>query len=226
MRVGVVTVGDEILAGDVTDTNAAWLGRRLTERGATVRRMLTVPDEVETIAAAVAEYSAEYDAVVVTGGLGPTHDDKTMAGVAAAFDRELAEHPDAVAYFRDHDEYEAADLVTGTTHLPDGARLLPNEEGVAPGAVVENVYVMPGVPGEMRAMFETVAGEFAGEITHVEVVEADEPESALLDRIEAVQERFDVGVGSYPGETVRIKLRGTDPEAVRAARDWLGERVD
>jgi molybdenum cofactor synthesis domain-containing protein len=225
MRVAVVTVGDEILAGDITDTNAAWLGGRLAERGATVRRMLTVPDDEGAIAATVADYAEEYDAVVVTGGLGPTHDDRTMAGVAAAFDRELAEHPDAVTHFREQDTYAYDDLTEGTTHLPADARMLPNEVGVAPGAVVGNVYVLPGVPEEMRAMFERVAGEFAGEVRHVETLETDEPESALIDRLDAVQERFGVTVGSYPGENVRIKLRGTDPEAVRAARDWLRERL-
>jgi molybdenum cofactor synthesis domain-containing protein len=226
MRVVVVTVGDEILAGDITNTNAAWLGRRLTERGATVERMLTIPDEEGAIAAVVAEYADCYDAVVVTGGLGPTHDDRTMAAIAAAFDREFGEHPDAVAWFDEHDTYDHADLTEGTTHLPAGARLLRNEVGVAPGAVVENVYVLPGVPEEMRAMFETVAEEFAGQVRHVEVIEADEPESALVDRIEAVRERFGVTVGSYPGERVRLKLQHTDPERVAAAAEWLVERLD
>ncbi|MFB6218039.1 MAG: competence/damage-inducible protein A [Halobacteriaceae archaeon] len=225
MRVAVVTVGDELLAGDVTNTNAAWLGTRLTERGATVERMLTVPDEEAAIAETVAAYSDEYDAVVVTGGLGPTHDDRTMAGVTAAFDRPLVEHPDAVAYFDDHDSYSRDDLTEGTTHLPEGARMLPNDEGVAPGAVVENVYVLPGVPEEMRAMFESVEGEFGGEVRHVEVIEADAPESALVERLRRVEEEFGVTVGSYPGERVRIKLQHTDPGTVRDAREWLAARL-
>jgi len=103
--------------------------------------------------------------------------------------------------------------------------MLPNPEGVAPGAAVEGVYVMPGVPAEMKAMFETVAAEFEGEPTHVEVVRTSEPESALLDRIAAVREEFDVTVGSYPGEDVRLKVMATDAETVAAAAAWLRERV-
>jgi len=225
MRVVVLTVGDEILSGDIVDSNSAWLGRELTGRGASVERMVTVPDDVEVIAETVRETSARFDAVVVTGGLGPTHDDLTMAGVASAFDVPLTEHPDAVAYFEDHDTYRHADLAAGTTHLPEGARLLPNDTGVAPGCQVANVYVLPGVPGEMKAMFAAVAEEFSGTVRHVRFVYVDEPESALLDRLDDLQARFDVTVGSYPGEVVRIKLQSTDQAELDGAAAWLRERV-
>jgi molybdenum cofactor synthesis domain-containing protein len=144
MRVAIATVGDELLAGETENTNATWLCRRLAGRGVRVERVTTLPDRVADIARVVNEYHAEYDAVVVTGGLGPTHDDLTMEGVAAAFGRSLEEHPDVVEWFETHRGYTAADLAEGTTHLPRGARMLPNEEGVAPGAVVESVYVFPG----------------------------------------------------------------------------------
>ena len=111
-------------------------------------------------------------------------------------------------------------------HLPDGARMLPNPEGVAPGAVVESVYVMPGVPTEMKGMFETVIEEFEGDPAYVEEVRTSEPESALLDRIEAVREAFDVTVGSYPGEEVRLKVMAADAETAAAAAAWLRDRVD
>ena len=225
MRVAVVTVGDELLSGDTVNTNASWLCDRLDERGVSVERVTTVPDRIADIARVVNEYRAEYDAVIVTGGVGPTHDDVTMDGVAAAFGREVVPNADAEAWIVEHGDYAVADLTEGTTHLPAGARMLPNPEGVAPGAAIEDVYVMPGVPAEMKAMFETVAAEFEGEPTHVEVVRTSEPESALLDRIAAVREDFDVTVGSYPGEDVRLKVMATDAETVAAAAAWLRERV-
>jgi molybdenum cofactor synthesis domain-containing protein len=226
MRVAVVTVGDELLSGDTVDTNASWLCDRLDERGVSVERITTVPDRIADIARVVNEYHAEYDAVIVTGGVGPTHDDVTMDGVAAAFGREVAPNADAEAWIAEHGDYAVADLTEGTTHLPAGARFLPNPEGVAPGAAVESVYVMPGVPAEMKAMFETVTAEFEGEPTHVEVVRTSEPESALLDRLAVVREEFDVTVGSYPGEDVRLKVMSTDAETAAAAAAWLRERVD
>jgi molybdenum cofactor synthesis domain-containing protein len=226
MRVAVVTVGDELLVGDTVNTNATWLCEQLTERGVRVERVTTVPDRLADIARVVNEYNAEYDAVVVTGGLGPTHDDRTMEAVAAAFGRDVAEHPDVVAWFEAHDGYSGGDLADGTTHLPEGARMLPNENGVAPGCVVDQVYVLPGVPSEMKAMFEGVADEFAGEVRYTETVTTAEPESTLLDRMQGVQEAFDVDLGSYPGENVRLKVTATDPETAREAAAWLRERVE
>ncbi|RDZ65072.1 competence/damage-inducible protein A [Haloferax sp. Atlit-12N] len=226
MQVAVVTVGDELLAGDTVNTNAAWLCTELTERGVSVERVTTVPDRIADIARVVNEYHAEYDAVVVTGGLGPTHDDVTMEAVAAAFGRSLERNPDAEEWLEANGGYSAADLVEGTTDLPAGSRMLPNDEGVAPGAVIGSVYVLPGVPGEMKTMFARVADEFAGERTHVRFVHTSEPESSLIERFEAVQSTFDVTVGSYPGDHVRIKLAGADEETVESAAAWLEARVE
>jgi len=226
MRVALVTVGDELLVGDTVNTNAAWLGERLTERGASVERVAVVPDRETDIARVVNELRAEHDAVVVTGGLGPTHDDRTMAGVAAAVGVPVEEHEEAVAWLTDRDGYARGDLADGTTNLPRGSRLLPNEAGVAPGCVIESVYVLPGVPEEMRAMFESVADEFTGERRHVRVVEAGEPESALVDRLADLREKFDVTVGSYPGDYVRLKLQSTDEDELARAAAWLHERVE
>jgi molybdenum cofactor synthesis domain-containing protein len=226
MDAAIVTVGDELLTGDTENTNATWLCGRLDDRGVDVERVTTLPDRVGDIARVVNKYHAEYDAVVVTGGLGPTHDDVTMAGVAAAFGREVELNEDVVDWLRETGGYAAEDLAAGTAELPTGARPLHNTEGVAPGAVVESCYVFPGVPAEMQAMFAGVAEEFAGEQTYSETVETSEPESALLDRLSEVQERFDVSIGSYPGETVRLKVTATDPEAARRAADWLAERVE
>jgi molybdenum cofactor synthesis domain-containing protein len=224
MDVALLTVGDEILAGDTVNTNAAWIGERLAERGVDLERITVVPDRVGDIARVVNEYRAEYDAVIVTGGLGPTHDDVTMAGVAAAFGTELVDHDGAREWLAG-DGYAAHDLAEGTTHLPRGADLVPNPEGVAPGCVIGSVYVMPGVPAEMKAMWPHVADYFSGEERERADVEAAEPESALIDRLLEVQERFEVSVGSYPNDTVRIKLQG-EADEVDAAAAWLRERVE
>ena len=226
MDAAVVTVGDELLAGRTTNTNATWLCEQLTERGVRVERITTVPDRVSDIARVVNEYRAEYDRVIVTGGIGPTHDDVTMAGVAAAFGRMLEENEDARAWLTDHVGYTRADLVDGTATLPKGAKPIHNDVGVAPGAVVDTVYVFPGVPQEMQAMFESVAHRFEGTRRPTETVVADEPESALLDRIEAVRDRFDVEVGSYPGQYVRLVLTGQEPEEIQRAADWLRSQVE
>ncbi|MEA5387340.1 molybdopterin-binding protein [Haloarculaceae archaeon H-GB11] len=226
MRVALVTVGDELLAGDTVNTNAAWLGQRLAERGVDVERITVVPDRESDIARVVNEYHAEYDAVIVTGGLGPTHDDITMDAVAHAFGRDLVEHEEVYDWLEETRGYKRENLAERTAYMPDGAHLLKNPEGVAPGCIIGDVYVLPGVPTEMKAMFETIADDFVGEARFVETVVADEPESHLIDRISDLQERFDVTVGSYPGETVRVKIEGRDESTVTEAADWLRQRVD
>lgn len=223
MDVALVSVGDELLAGDTVNTNAAWLGERLSERGASVERVTVVPDRIADVARVINEYAAEYDAVITTGGLGPTHDDRTMEAVAAAVGRS-AEASEAVIEWLDEErDYQRSDLTDGTADLPADARPLHNAVGVAPGCVVENIYVLPGVPTEMQAMFESVASEFHGQRRHVETITLDEPESALVDRLRELETRFDVKVGSYPGENVRVKIESTDRGSVEEAVEWLRE---
>jgi molybdenum cofactor synthesis domain-containing protein len=225
MHVAVIAVGDELLTGDTVNTNAAWLGTRLTERGATVDRAAVVPDRIDEIVDTISCFHKRYDAVLITGGLGPTPDDLTMDAVARAFDREVTTSEEAVEWLDTYDGYTGAPAAD-TTVLPTSARVLHNEEGVAPGCVVESVYVFPGIPTEMKPMFESVANEFTGTKKTVEMVHADEPESVLLDRIEVVRERFDVTVASHPGEHVRLKIQSSDGETATAAADWLREHVD
>jgi len=226
MRVALLTVGDELLSGDTVNSNAAWLGRELTDRGVDVERVTVVPDRVADIARVVNEYRAEYDAVVTTGGLGPTHDDVTMAGVAAAFGTTLGESEAARGWLAEEGGYTFEELAEGTTHLPVAAEFLPNPEGVAPGCTIGNVYVLAGIPEEMKAMFGLVAEEFGGETRYTETVLAAEPESALIPRLAELQEEFGVAVGSYPGENVRLKIKGREETAVAAAAEWLRENVE
>lgn len=226
MRVALVSVGDELLTGDTVNTNAAWLGTELSDRGVSVERVSVVPDRTADIARVVNEHHAEYDAVVVTGGLGPTHDDVTIQGVAAAFGRDVVESEEVLDWLERTGGYAREDLTAGTGEIPAGARFLPNHEGVAPGCVVGNCYVLPGVPAEMKRMFREVDDEFSVGSRHVEVVETAEPESALLDRLEEVQQRFAVKVGSYPGDNVRVRFAGADPDLVNDAATWLRERVE
>jgi len=225
MNAAIVTVGDELLVGDTENTNATWLCGRLADRGVPVRRVTVVPDEVAEIARVVNEYYAEYDIVIVTGGLGPTHDDVTMDAVAAAFGRELEQNETAAEWLAERG-YSADNLTAETTHLPADCRPLSNEAGVAPGAVVESVYVLPGVPTEMKAMFESVADEFEGTPTHTVIVDVDEPESALLERFTELQKLFDVSVGSYPGESVQVKITAQSAEEAERAAEWVRERSE
>ena len=160
MRVELLAVGTELLFGDIVNTNAAWLGQRLAEVGVDVTTSVVVGDNVGRIAEAVTVALGRADAVVITGGIGPTQDDLTREALASAAGVPLARDPgleDAMrtrfsALRRDVPEinYRQADL-------PEGATSIPNARGSAPGVRAEIgggvAYALPGVPHEMKAMF-------------------------------------------------------------------------
>jgi molybdenum cofactor synthesis domain-containing protein len=236
MEVALLTVGDELLSGDTVNTNANWVATQLTDRGVTVSQILTLPDDRERIADRVATDSETFDAVIVTGGIGGTPDDVTMEAVADAFDRDLTvsavTRSDVERRLTEIDaRLPDADLavdVDAEAALPEGSRPLLNEAGLAPGCVLENVYVLPGIPEELKSMFDTVADEFAGE-RRSEFLYTVEPEANIVWALEEVLGRFEVTVGCYPDRDAghnRLKLTGTDESQLAAASDWLVDAID
>lgn len=162
MQIEIITIGDELLLGFTIDTNAAHLARELAAVGVGVARRTTVGDEAGGIAAAVREALDRTGAVITTGGLGPTSDDLTRETIAALFGREL--HRDEALTQRLRDWWRARGLAGEMpesnlvqTMVPEGARVLPNRHGTAPGLFLEDergrwVAMLPGVPREMRGL--------------------------------------------------------------------------
>lgn len=232
MDAAIVTVGEELLAGDIENTNATWLASRLSDQGVTVREIAVIPDDVDVIADRVGGLADDHDVVIVTGGLGGTPDDVTIDGVAGAFGRPVEVNDEA---YRDvkqtiegvERDYELRIDFEAEGELPAGARPLLNTEGLSPGCVVENVYVLPGIPGEMKAMFEQVADDFAGD-RYTRTTYTSRPESNIASLLAEARDGFDVDVGSYPdmetGEK-RITVRGDDPAQVDEAYAWLTDRL-
>lgn len=157
----IVAIGTELLLGDATDTNSAWLSARLSEMGVTVRRHVAVSDALGEMVAVLRQACADADVVLCTGGLGATQDDRTrealatLAGVAQVRDERMV--AEIAAYFADRGRDMAA-LNRRQADLPEGGRWL-HRVGTAPGVAIEVdgtlVCAMPGVPSEMRPMFET-----------------------------------------------------------------------
>lgn len=160
MRVELLTIGDELLLGTTLDSNAALLARALGEIGVEVVRRSTVGDDAEAIAQAVGEALERTGALITTGGLGPTADDRTREGVAAYFGRALRRDEGVLARIEERFRtlgrpMPPANVVQAM--VPEGARVLENLHGTAPGLWLEDargrwVAVLPGVPHEMREM--------------------------------------------------------------------------
>ncbi len=227
----IVTIGNELVSGDTVNTNGSWLAARLEALGVDVLLIASLPDEEERVAALVRAQAAEADVVLVTGGLGGTPDDITREAIAAAFEVPQEEQPEVAerlrARFRGDPDY-----VTRWAQLPAGSRALENPLGGAPGFVIGNVYVLPGLPSEMEAMFETVAAELGGgspigswRRTYRTT------ESRIVSILEAGGERYPaVKVGSYPsfgaeGTFVEVVLKSSDPAALAAAQAWFEQAL-
>lgn len=229
MNAAIITVGDELLAGDIDNTNASWLAAELTERGVEVRVITTVPDDEEVIADTVGRFSDTYDAVLVTGGIGGTPDDVTMAGVAAAFGVSL--EVDDAAYTavaerveQIRERYPEFDPdMEAEAAVPRGGEALLNSEGLSPGCVIQNVFVLPGIPGEMKAMFGDIADRFDGNL-YSATTTTELPESNIAGLLEEIRDGFDVSVGCYPDPDrgpKRIKITADDESRLQAAHDAL-----
>jgi molybdenum cofactor synthesis domain-containing protein len=228
----IVTIGNELLSGDVDNTNGSWLAHRLEAVGADVRLIAVLPDEIEEIALFLREQADRADLVIVTGGLGGTPDDVTREAVAAAFGVEQTEYADVAAdlraRFRGDPEYAARWAM-----LPAGSRPLANPLGGAPGFVLENVYVLPGLPAEMEAMYETVEEELrAGPPIGSWRRNYRTTESRIVSILsQALVIYPQVRVGSYPsfganGPTVEVVLKSNDPDALEAAAAWLTQALE
>jgi len=228
----ILTIGNELVSGDVPNTNASWIARRLAPLGVDVRLMAALPDEIDAIAEFVRAEAPRVDFLVVTGGLGGTPDDLTREAISAAFAVPQEEVPelaaDLRARFTRNPEYAARWAL-----LPRGSRPLANPLGGAPGFAIENVYALPGLPSEMEAMFVSIEEEFRrGSPIESWHRVFRTYESVIAASLAETGERWPtVLVGSYPsfgagGFTVEIVLKSSDAAALAAASAWLESAIE
>jgi molybdenum cofactor synthesis domain-containing protein len=222
----IVTIGNELLSGDVANTNAAWLAARLEKIGVTDQLMAVLPDEIQAIAAFLRLHGPEVDTVIVTGGLGGTPDDVTREAIAATFGVPQVKFPELAAELRAR-FHRNPDYVTPWALLPEGSRPLDNPLGGAPGFTIGNVYVLPGLPAEMEAMYELVELELAGAPPIGSWRRTYETtESRIVDVLRDLERRWPaIRVGSYPtfgpdGSRVEVVLKSQDAAALAAASAW------
>jgi molybdenum cofactor synthesis domain-containing protein len=228
----IVTIGNELVSGDVPNSNASWLAKRLAPLGVETRVLVAIPDELDVIAETIRRETARHDFVLVTGGLGGTPDDITREALAHTFDVRQVEYPellaDLTARFRGDPAY-----VTPWAHLPEGSRPLPNPLGGAPGFALENVYVFPGLPAEMEAMFLAIEEQFrrGSPITAWRRL-LHTGESTIAPALVEVGNRWPgVLVGSYPtfsadGPTVEVVLKSSDADELAAAARWFESALE
>lgn len=228
---GIVIIGNEILSGKVTDTNSPFLCRELRELGVEVERILTIPDVVDIIADEVRAMSREYDLVFTSGGVGPTHDDLTMDGIAQAFGRELARNGSISSRIQRAQGRQPNASLEKMAMVPEGAQLVDAGDLWFPVVVVENVYIFPGIPELLMKKFEALRDRFRGVPFLLKKVYVKRRESDIAASLnELLQEFPQLLLGSYPkiGEEafhVLLTLESRDASYLGRALDSLLERL-
>lgn len=234
MSVAILCIGTELTRGEIVNTNASWLAESLVALGLEVTAIETIADDRETIARTLVRLGATHDAIVCTGGLGPTTDDITSECVAAVLGVPLERDETSLAEIRERMSRFGRTMAASNekqADFPRGARVLPNRKGTAPGfsAKIERAlsFFMPGVPREMKTMFqEHVAPALSplvrDALAQVRIKTFGLPESSVNDRLAGLEEQYEVTVGyraHFPEIEVKVLARrAAPPDARDAAR--------
>ena len=227
---GIILIGNEILSGKIADLNAAYLCRELRGLGVDVRRITVIPDDVEVIGREVAEFHKTYDHVFTSGGVGPTHDDVTMEGIARGLGISVVRHPDLVARLRVVYADNLNEARLRMAEVPEGAELLAGELRF-PAVAIRNIYILPGIPEIFREKFEAIKERFRGAPFHLRTIYVRIGEGALAAHLNGMLRTFpDLLCGSYPKLShpeykVRVTLESQDSDYLARAFTDLMARI-
>lgn len=224
----MVVIGDEILSGKTADTNTPFLISELRSLGVALREVAVVADGVAAIAEAVRRVSPRSDYVFTSGGVGPTHDDVTMAGIAEAFAVPVVRHPRLAELLRGYYAEKNLTLLERNLRMadvPDGTTLIEGPQLRWPVPRVHNVYILPGIPEIFRRKFLAIRETFRDAPFHLRQIFVRSEEGVIARHLDLVAIKYgDVALGSYPrlepdedGHRVKLTLEGKDPAQVESA---------
>ncbi|CAG0976901.1 CinA-like protein [Myxococcaceae bacterium] len=228
---GIIIVGNEILSGKVADTNSHYLCKELRALGVDVERVAVIPDVIDTIAAEVRSQSAAFDHVFTSGGVGPTHDDVTLDGVAKAFGVDLVLNEALAARIERAQGSRPNESQLKMAKIPAGAMLVDAGDLWLPVVIVKNVHVFPGIPGLLQKKFESVKERFRGIPFKLRRVYLSRRESEIAEVLNRVLAEFpEVLMGSYPRTGredffVMVTLESRDDAYLQRSLDVLLERL-
>ncbi len=231
MSAGLVVIGNEILSGKVADANTPFLARELRVLGVALERVIVVPDEVDTVAGVVADFARRFEVVFTSGGVGPTHDDVTMDAVAQAFGRPMVENAGLRRAIEGFVGSAVNEAHLKMAMVPEGCELVIDGHPAFPTVVVENVYVLPGIPEIFQAKLVALRDRFRSQPYHLRQVLVREHETDIAEFLNATLAAFpELLLGSYPKLSnpeyrVRLTLESKDESYVEAALADLLRRL-
>lgn len=227
---GIILIGNEILSGKITDLNAVYLCHELRVLGVDVRRISVIPDEVELIGKEVAEFARSFDYVFTSGGVGPTHDDVTMEGIARGLGLPVIRHPELVARLGRGYGDRLNEARLRMAEVPEGAELLAPDLRF-PAVMIRNIYILPGIPEIFREKFDAIKECFRSAPFHLRNVYVSIGEGLLAEYLNGMLRKFpDLQCGSYPKLShpeykVRVTLESRDREYLERALEDLIARL-
>ena len=196
---GIIIIGNEILSGKVHDVNSHYLSCELRGLGVDVRRISVIPDDIEIIGREACDLSGKFDYVFTSGGVGPTHDDVTMEGIAKGFNVRLVEHPEIRKLLLSKYSGPANRALLKMTLVPEGSRIDFNENSRFPVVSFKNIYIFPGIPDYIKNKFSLIKERFRTSAFYLKKVYLNCHESDIAETLNNVVERNrDVTFGSYP----------------------------
>ncbi|MFH1809018.1 MAG: molybdopterin-binding protein [Pseudomonadota bacterium] len=228
----ILVIGDEVLSGKTHDCNSHWLAGELYALGVALERVVVIPDLVAEIGRSVAALSEAHDVVFTSGGVGPTHDDLTYAGIARGFSRALVRNEALVERMRVHYRDTLNEARLRMADIPEPDELCFENGMVTPVVRVHNVYILPGVPVLFRQLFGGLRERFRRQAMYLGQLFTKQPEGDIADLMTCVVEAHPaVRVGSYPhlgDEAFRVKItvESTDESAARAALESIAAGLD
>ncbi len=196
---GIVIIGNEVLSGKTQDTNSYFLCSELRELGVEVQKISTIQDEIGLIGKEVSTFSQRFDYVFTTGGVGPTHDDVTIDGIAHGFGLNVVRHPDIERRMRQRLGREVNDARLRMANVPEGATLLATEALFAPVVNIRNVYIFPGIPKILQERFDVIKERFREAPYYLKNVYVKHGEGVIAAMLNDLLVKFpELMLGSYP----------------------------
>jgi nicotinamide-nucleotide amidase len=244
MTAAILSIGTELTRGEIVNTNASWLCEQLTTLGFEVTECATVADDKAQINDTLRRLSRVQSVIVCTGGLGPTTDDITSACVAELLGVELIRDEAGLAHLRERFARASRKFYESNVKqldFPRGATILPNTEGTAPGFQIAiagaNAYFLPGVPSEMKPMFERSVVPTLGNVSRpgqyqIRFKTFSMPEAAVNELLSGIEASYGVTIGyraHFPEIEVKVLARATEQnvaeQRARAASDEVRSRL-
>src|SRR4051794_37098263 len=196
---GIIIIGNEVLSGKTQDTNSYFLCVELRRLGVEVQKISTIQDKVELIGREVAEFSKRFDFVFTSGGVGPTHDDVTIEGIACGFGVKVIRHPDIESKMRQRLGKDINEPRLRMANVPEGAVLLATEALFAPVINIANVFVFPGIPKILQERFQAIKERFRDSPYFLKNVYVKYGEGVIATCLNCLLETFpQLMLGSYP----------------------------